>query len=263
MITTLTTNENETRIILHPETLNMREGFRNFLNRRITHNVSELPYVDDIDRIPTIDSNLIIELNNTTSSERRIELMENIVNQENINENAYYLIANSSNQLRTYLHDLVIRSASNMNINEEDLYRVGNILLYTIANINIEELFIRDIVQYLRENMVRYNTNQIINVLENHIPIYNNYLESIRLAPDEQLAERTQEFHQQIDEQISLNRRRVLYAGLGLVGSMALTSIGLPTMGSVIARTVANISTNLIHQVQVKLFDYGIFGMRH
>ena len=150
----LTTNENETRIILHPETLNMREGFRNSLNRRITHNVSELPYVDDIDRIPTtIDSNLIIELNNTTSSERRIELMENIVNQENINENAYYLIANSSNQLRTYLHNLLITAASDMTIFEEDLYRIGNIFLYTIANLNVEELFIRDIVQYLRENI--------------------------------------------------------------------------------------------------------------
>lgn len=96
----------------------MIEVFRNSLNRRIIHNVSELPYVDDIDKIPTIDSNLIIELNNTTSSERRIELMENIVNQENINENAYYLIANSLNQLRTYLHNLSITATSVMLILE-------------------------------------------------------------------------------------------------------------------------------------------------
>ena len=31
---------------------------------------------------------------------------------------------------------------------------------------------------------------------------------------------------------------------MGLVGSMALISIGLPPLGGVIARTIANISTN-------------------
>ena len=42
-----------------------------------------------------------------------------------------------------------------------------------------------------------------------------------------------------------LNRRRIMYAGLGLVGSMALSSAGLPPVGGVIARTIANVSTNL------------------
>ena len=245
MTTTFTTLvTNETRMVLQPEILNIREDWRNSLNRRVNNNISELPYIEEIDRIPTIDSDFIIEINNSTTSERRIELMENIINQENINDNSNFLITSSSNQVRTYLHDLLIRSASNMNIGEEDLYRVGNIFLYTIANLNEEGLFIRDIVQHLRENMVIYNTNQIINILENHIPIYNNYLESIRLATEEQLEGRTQEFLQQIEERINLNCQRILYAGMGLVGSMALTSIGLPPLGGVIARTIANISTN-------------------
>lgn len=47
--------------------------------------------------------------------------------------------------------------------------------------------------------MVMYNTNQIINILENNLSIYNNYLESIRLAIDAQLEERTQEFYQQVN----------------------------------------------------------------
>ena len=245
MTTTFTTLvTNETRMVLQPEILNIREDWRNSLNRRVNNNISELPYIEEIDRIPTIDSDFIIEINNSTTSERRIELMENIINQENINDNSNFLITSSSNQVRTYLHDLLIRSASNMNIGEEDLYRVGNIFLYTIANLNEEGLFIRDIVQHLRENMVIYNTNQIINILENHIPIYNNYLESIRLATEEQLEGRTQEFLQQIEERINLNCQRILYAGMGLVGSMALTSIGLPPFGGVIARTVANVSSN-------------------
>ena len=235
----------ELRMVLRPATLDFRERFRNELQNQLNRDLNiRLPGVDIIENTNTIDGQDIIEINNRTSSERITEFMQNIINYENINDNSSFLITNSSNQVRTYLHDLLIRSASNMNIGEEDLYRVGNIFLYTIANLNEEELFIRDIVQHLRENMVIYNTNQIINILENHIPIYNNYLESIRLATEEQLEGRTQEFLQQIEERINLNCQRILYAGMGLVGSMALTSIGLPPFGGVIARTVANVSSN-------------------
>lgn len=243
MTTTLTTNET-TRVVLQPETLNMREDFRNSLNNRINNNISELISIENIDRISTIDSEIITEINNLTSSERRTELMRNVINQENIVNNSYFFIANSTNQVRTYLHDLLIRSALNMNIGEEDLYRVGNIFLYTIANLNEEWLSMRDIIQHLRQNMVIYNTDQIINILENHIPVYNDYLENIRLATDEQLEERTQEFHQQLEEPMVLNRRRIMYAGMGLVGSMALTSMSLPPVGGVIAKAVSSASTN-------------------
>jgi len=244
-ITNIRTNTTgELRLVLRPEILNMRENFRDSLTRRVNYNISELPYVNDITVTQTIDFDGIIEINNSTSSERRIELMRSIINRENINDNSAFFIATSSNQVRTYLHDLLIRSASNFNINEIDLYRVGNLLLYTIANMHEEGLFIRDIVQHLREHMVMYNTNQILNILQNHIPIYNDYLESLSLATNSQLDERCEEFYQQVDERIALNRRRVLYAGLGLVGSMALTSIGLPPLGGIIARTVANVSSN-------------------
>lgn len=70
--------------------------------------------------------------------------------------------------------------------------------------------------------MVNYNTNQILTVLRNPIPIYNDYLETLRLATDRQLSERSEEFLQEVEGRVLLNRRRVLYAGLGLVGSMAL-----------------------------------------
>ena len=43
-----------------------------------------------------------------------------------------------------------------------------------------------------------------------------------------------------INENPSLNRRKILYSGLGLVGSMALTSLGFPPIGG----TVANATTN-------------------
>ena len=245
IITQQLNETNGLRMVLRPSTLTVRRNFRNRLENQINNSeTNRLPYLNRIENDQLIDNETIMEINNSTTSERRIELMRSIIDNKNINNNTYYFLTNSTNQVRTYLHDLLIRSASNMNIGEEDLYRVGNIFLYTIANLNEEGLFIRDIVQHLRENMVIYNTNQIINILENHIPIYNNYLESIRLATEEQLEGRTQEFLQQIEERINLNRQRILYAGMGLVGSMALTSIGLPPFSGVIARTVANVSSN-------------------
>lgn len=108
-----------------------------------------------------------------------------------------------------------------------------------------DRLFIRDIIKHLREHMVMYNTNQIRNILENHIPIYNNYLENLCLATEEQLEERTQKFCQEIEERINLNRRRVFLCGNRFSRfSMALTSIGLPPIGGVIAQTMANVTTN-------------------
>lgn len=242
----------ELRMVLRPATLDFREQFRNELQNQLNRDLNiRLPGVDIIENTNTIDGQDIIEINNRTSSERITEFMQNIINYENINDNSSFLITNSSNQVRTYLNDLLVRSASLFPINEDDLYQVGNIFLYTIANLEIETLNLRDIIQHLRARMVIYNTDQIINILENHIPVYNDYLESIRLATDEQLEERTQEFRQEVEERIILNRQRLMYAGMGLIGSMALTSIGLPPIGGVIARTVANVSTNSSNSTEI------------
>lgn len=242
----------ELRMVLRPATLDFREQFRNELQNQLNRDLNiRLPGVNIIENTNTIDGQDIIEINNRTSSERITEFMQNIINYENINDNSSFLITNSSNQVRTYLNDLLVRSASLFPINEDDLYQVGNIFLYTIANLEIETLNLRDIIQHLRAHMVIYNTDQIINILENHIPVYNDYLENIRLATDEQLEERTQEFHQQLEERMVLNRRRIMYAGLGLVGSMALSSAGLPPVGGVIARTVANVSTNSSNSTEI------------
>jgi hypothetical protein len=142
MVRTLveTTTENTTTMLLRPQTLNIRDEFRNLLNMRFGDNNPRLPStpgitVDSNQTIPVIDREGIIELNNSTSSERRLEFMENVISLENSDENRLFLIQNTSNQVRTYLHDLLIRSANNSNISEEDLYRIGNIFLYTISNL--------------------------------------------------------------------------------------------------------------------------------
>ena len=235
----------ELRMVLRPSTLNFREQFRNNLqNQLIRNSDSRLTGVSKIEDIDAIDSQDIIEINNQTSSERIIEFLQNVINYENINDNSHFLIANSSNQVRTYLNDLLIRSASIFPINEDDLYRVRNIFLYTIANIDVENVNLRDVIQHLRAHMVIFNTEQIVNILENHIPTYNTYLENFRLLTDEQLEERTQKFYQEIEEQVFINRQRILYAGIGLVG--------LPPLGGVLTRTMSNLYLNEIKNYLIK-----------
>lgn len=245
LVETITTagETNVTRMVLRPSTLNIRESFRDILNRRSQNNIGELPYINDLNRVSSIDSETIIELNNTTSSERRLSFMESIINQENNSENRSLLIENSSSQVRTYLHDLLIRSANNSNITEEDLYRIGNIFLYIISNLDIDGLVMRDIIQNMRESMVVYNTNQVFSILDTQITSYNNYLDDVRLVTETQLEERVQEFHQEVDQRIVTNRRRVLYAGVGLLGSMALSSLGMPPVGSLFVRALTSSET--------------------
>lgn len=234
---------NVTRMILRPQTLDMRSEFRNVINNRVVENNSRLPSTPLVESISVIDRDTIIELNNSTTSERRVEFMESIINHQNSGENRALLIENSSPQVRTYLHDLLIRSANNSNISEEDLYRIGNIFLYTISNLDIDGLVLRDVVQNMRESMVVYNTNQVFSILDTQVISYNHYLDGVRLATETQLEERIQEFHQEVDQRIALNRRRVLYAGVGLLGSMALSSLGMPPVGGLLVRALTSSET--------------------
>jgi hypothetical protein len=239
------TETDVTRMVLRPQTLFLREQFQNQLENQINNSTTNrLPYLNRIETVQSIDSETIIELNNTTTSERRVLLMESIINYQNSSENRALLIENSSPQVRTYLHDLLIRSANNSNISEEDLYRVGNIFLYIISNLDIDGLVLRDVVQNLRESMVIHNNNQIYSILSTQVTSYNSYLDGVGLATEEQLEERVQEFHQEVDQRIVLNHRRVLYTGIGLLGSMVLGSIGMPPIGSLLVRSLTSDISN-------------------
>lgn len=234
------TTTNEARLVLRPQISNIRDDFRNVVNNRFVENNPRLPSTPMLESVPVIDRETIIELNNSTSSERRIEFMENIINHQNNYENRAFLIENSSPVVRTYLHQLLLRSASDSTISEEDLYRIGNIFLYIISNLEIDGLILRDIIQDLRESMVVYNTNRIFSILDIQVNSYNHFLDSVRLASEEQLNERVHEFNQEIDQRIELNRRRVLYTTIGVLGSMALSSMGMPPIGGLLVRSLTS-----------------------
>lgn len=246
-------DEERIRLTLNPSTLNLREQFRSQLDNQIHNSENHrLPFLNRINTVQSIDSETVIELNNTTTSERRLVFMESVFSLENSDENRLFLIQNTSNQIRTYLHDLLIRSANNSNISEEDLYRIGNIFLYTISNLDIDGLMLRDIIQNMRESMVIYNTNQIFSVLDNQVSTYNNYLENTGLATENQLQEKVDEFNQEVDQRIALNRKRLIYTGVGILGSMALTSLGIPPLGGLLVRNItstSNVSSNSVEEI--------------
>ncbi len=231
------TETNVTTMVLRPSTLNYRENLRELITRSITY---RLPWMQQLENIEVIDTETFITLNNSTTSERRMELMESIINHQNSSENRALLIENSSPQVRTYLHDLLIRSANNSNISEEDLYRIGNIFLYTISNLDIDGLVLRDVIQNIRESVVVYNTNEVFSILDTQITTYSNYLDDVRLATETQLEERTQEFHQEVDQRIALNRNKIFLTGIGLLGTMALSSLGMPPVGGLLVRSLTS-----------------------
>lgn len=77
---------NVTRMVLRPQILNMRSEFRNVINNRVIENNSRLPSTPSVESISVIDRETIIELNNSTSSERRLSFMESVINHQNSSE---------------------------------------------------------------------------------------------------------------------------------------------------------------------------------
>jgi hypothetical protein len=94
--------------------------------------------------------------------------------------------------------------------------------------------------------------------LDNQLNIYNNCLENIGLATKNQLQKKVNEFNQEIDQRITLNRRRLLYTGVDLLESMALTSLGILPISSLLVRSittpVTNISSNSVEEI-IRLRD--------
>jgi len=104
---TIAGEANVTRRFLRPQTLNIRNEFRRVLEDRILTNNPRLVNVPGIQIqeendtvscvIQAIDREGVLELNNTTSFERRISFMESVISLENSNENRLFLIQNNSN----------------------------------------------------------------------------------------------------------------------------------------------------------------------
>lgn len=255
--------ETERTLALRPSMSSMVDEFREVINNRILEKNPKLPSFPSIETINVIDRDAIIELNNITASERRLEFMSEVITRQNPRENILLLIENCNNQTREYINDLIITSSINIEIPDEWLYEIGNIYLYTAANLEADHLVITHIMETISESMTLYNTNQIFSLLLNtHITSYNDYLYNVGLASENQIEQRVQEFYQEVDQRISLNRRRLLYTGVGLLGTMALSSLGMPPVGGLLIRALTQSDTNYSGEEIVRLRDVWDFSLK-
>lgn len=248
-------DEERIRLTLNPSTLTLRESFRDELVRRINAgNINELPWIRRLENETTLDSSSIINLNNQTTLERREELLNQIISHENGEENLNLIVNSSSDIVRSYINSLLIRFHNHENLSEVDFYRIGNILLYYVSNIELNGIEISQLMGSFRNVMFEYNQQQMIPSFINEIINNSNEtLDQLGLLTEQQLQERADEFHQQVEEhRLIAQRRRLMVFGIGVLGSMALTSMGLPPVGSLFIRSITNtmpVSTNSVEDI--------------
>ena len=80
---TLFYSTNELKMVLRPISSRGVNNFREKLENNI-NSQNTLPYMTEIENIRVIDDETIITINNSTSSERRIEFMQSVINHKNI-----------------------------------------------------------------------------------------------------------------------------------------------------------------------------------
>ena len=78
-------SQNELKMMLTYSDLDYRNQFRNSMEHQLNHSTQyRIPGVERLENLDVIDHEGIIEINNLTSSERRIEFMRSVINHKNI-----------------------------------------------------------------------------------------------------------------------------------------------------------------------------------
>jgi hypothetical protein len=241
-------------LTLQPQTIDLSTSIRDRFRNRIDNDPNHsLPFVKRIDETECIDKDTIIEINNTTSSERRMEIMESLLEQNNNSEVRTLLISNSSLSVRTYLNDILIGASSHGNITEDHLLRVGNLFLYTISNLTGIET-VHDVLVPLRQDMFNYNMNTVFSILTRESELHNQVVDQIALRDEEALTSQAEEHKKVIKEQYSfLNRRNIIIAGTTFgISTIAAYTFGIPNIASapvirsILNRSIPTSSTALI-----------------
>ena len=81
--TEIENSTNELKIVLRPISSRGVNNFREKLENNI-NSQNTLPYMTEIENIRVIADETIRTINNSTSSERRIEFMQSVINHKNI-----------------------------------------------------------------------------------------------------------------------------------------------------------------------------------
>jgi len=258
---------------------NMRRQWRTEIYENIQANNPEIPRAIEIAMGPAIDGDLIIKLNETLTAEKKMEFLKSILNHENLHENLYLLISNSSPQVLEYIQQLLIFTHLDLDLIDVHLYKIANIFLLLISNMDIgpKMTMTYNLVAFIRRAMMEYDADALEGVLSKYIvPLTpeqiiennsiksgknfldclglgtseqlekrKNFLNGIGLGTEEQLEQHKNEFYKQVEEQEVLNKKRLFITmGIGVGLSVVLSFFGLPPIGGMIAKTVSNLSNN-------------------
>lgn len=230
--------DQKTKVIVQ-QWIGMREEFRSHIDNQFKNHIQYLPRESTVGSVKVMDRNTIVALDVHNSAERKFDFMEDVLNCRNNVQNQIELIDHSSSEVKHYLHKLVVYPGSELdlgNIPVEKLYKVGNIFLYTISNFPVEDLIVASITQSWKNAFIMYHNNEIFRIMARHLPDFDPIVEELKLATDDQLEEHVKEFRQGVDQRIAATRRKLLYTGVGIVGSIALNSMGLPPIGGLLVK---------------------------
>lgn len=179
----------------------LRNALRQKISNRIIENLNRnLPSIRSIQEIDTIDSEVIIELNNSTSSERRIELVNEIINSLNSQQNLNLLINNAPVHVLENIRIILNNYCNSNNISIKDLNRIGNILLYHLANISSETINLSEFIDNLRISIIEIENNFDIIRINDLNSNLNDMLYRLNLLTENQLNRHVLEFQTQIEE---------------------------------------------------------------
>lgn len=249
-------------------------GFRKYFRSRIRQNLSEpeskleLPSISSIAHGPAIDENTITKLNLILNSEEKKNFLTNILNFKNLDFNVYFLILNSSEEVREYIIEVLTHSVLGMSTLNLHFYDIANIYLYILAN--SENYTCKDVLEHLKKGMLMYDSKVLDaaydlkhyqeELFKQNDPIQKNVIEvnpfknsdsdkilnSLKLRTEEQLEQNKNEFYQQVEEQEqekkTLNQKKILkILGISLLCQMVLVAWGLPPFTRIVNKTIKSI----------------------
>jgi hypothetical protein len=238
---TIKNYEDEKSVV--PETLiNLRIQVREQLEQRFINSKNKhLPFIDKVGEVQTIDKETIISIDSSTSIEERGLLMNEVINHSNYTGNLLILVNNSSTQVREYINNILNSYHTRGILEENSLELIGNITLYHISNIVLNEIGVDQIMESYREAMFVFNNEQAIpRIREDIIVDYKTVLSNQGLLNEEQLTERVEDFYKGVNqreetfqqERLIQSRKKIMMVGGGILISMALSSLGIPSLVS-------------------------------
>lgn len=244
-------NYKDEKSIMNPRLMDLREKFQDEIEKRFVNDPNKkLIQLESIQEVKSIDGDTIIEINNQTTSEIRAGFINNIINHSNSGDNLTLLINNSSKTTKDYINSLLIKYSNGDILSINEFKIVGNILLYSISGLNTENINIEYIMSDLQKVFFDYNNQQSIPQIRGDIIVdYKLVLDKQNLLTDTQLNQTVDNFYQEVDQReesykeqrLIQSRKRILMVGGGILATMALSSLGVPSLvGGFVGRNALN-----------------------